>query len=151
MKTTLIAATALIVTGLATSAYAHSTGSGRAGPINRPAVEHRRDVQPPDTIRVRHSGRRRHVGRHSCLPRWRIRARLHRRGYTRLRLLDRHRNVVVLKARRYGGRRFILRVDRCDGTIIAARRAPRRWGHGHERRHDHGWRRYRQHTHAADF
>lgn len=153
MKTSLIAATALVIAGLSTGAHAQLPTAGLSGALVPFAAEHRHDIRPADTEPIHFSGRyRRHVHRH-CLPRRRIRARLRRRGYTDLKLLDRYRHVVVLKARRKNGRRFVLRVNRCNGHVIAVRPAKRRWGRGlgRHRGHDHRWDWRFRHTYEAEF
>ena len=139
MKTSITAAAILILAGMTTGAMAHSPKAGLQEHHAKHAYQHRSDFEAE---RVHYRRRREPVGYYYCIPRWRIRARLERRGYKRFRILKRRGDVAVLKARRYNGRRYILRVDRCDGRILSAKRLPRRWdrGHRHGYIYDYSWR-----------
>ncbi len=77
--------------------------------------------------------------RYGCTPRWQVRNRLIGEGWRNFRRLAVRDNVVVLRANRYDGRAFDIKVDRCSGEIVAQRPArlpgygaygpgPRRYG-----------------------
>lgn len=58
-----------------------------------------------------------------CVPRWRVRRNLENDGWVDVQPLDRSGGLVTLRARREeSGRIFLLRVDRCTGEVVRARR-----------------------------
>jgi len=78
----------------------------------------------------------------ACAPRWQIRNRLQARGWSNFERLAVRPRVVVLRAERFDGRPFVLKLDRCSGHILAERPArfrgygfygpgPRRYGYAY--------------------
>lgn len=134
MKTSVIATAMIVLAAMSTGANAHDPDPGRDGK----RIEHRHDGGPRHVRPAKYVKHKEHHVRR-CLPRWRIRALLKRRGYFPTRILDRRRNVVILKARGWGGRPFVLRVNRCNGRVVAARPMRRHWARGHVRGYGHGW------------
>ncbi len=60
--------------------------------------------------------------RYACLDRWQIRQQLRRDGWVDIRPMGGDGEVVSIRARRFdSGRVFQLRVDRCSGSVLAAR------------------------------
>lgn len=74
--------------------------------------------------RLRGKGIYRHFG---CVHPRKIRRRLVRQGWHRFRILNMNPRVIRMKASNYNGRRFILRVDRCEGYILTRRPIRRFW------------------------
>jgi hypothetical protein len=67
--------------------------------VNRPPVQHAR-----------------------CAPGWRVKQRLQSDGWTRFRLANFGDGVAVIRAERHhSGRPFLLKIDRCSGTILSSR------------------------------
>ena len=64
-----------------------------------------------------------------CLPRWRIRERLHGQGWVDVHPVSRDGGIVTLEARREDtGRRFFIEIDRCSGAIVDERPVRRQFG-----------------------
>lgn len=61
--------------------------------------------------------------RGGCLPREAIRQRLREDGWRDIQRVDVRRNTVVLTAERPNGQIFDIKVDRCSGNIIDARKS----------------------------
>jgi hypothetical protein len=81
------------------------------------------DYLPPMTETPRFSDDWRR-GRYDCVARWRIRHLLQRDGWHDIRSLSLEGPTAIVRAtRRESGRTFDLRVDRCSGAILSARRS----------------------------
>jgi len=64
---------------------------------------------------------------HYCIPPRKIKRRLKRRGWHNFYIVRMNPRVIRLKATNYNGRRFVLRVDRCEGYILSRRPVRKFW------------------------
>ncbi len=69
----------------------------------------------------------RHWSDYGCIPPRKIKRRLARRGWHSFYIVRMNRRVIRVKATNYNGRRFVLRVDRCDGYILSRRPVRKFW------------------------
>ncbi len=72
---------------------------------------------------LRHSN----VWNNGCVRPHKIRKRLKRRGWHNLNVVNVNRRVIRVRATNFNGRRFVLRVNRCDGYIMSRRPVRKFW------------------------
>ena len=78
-------------------------------------------------LRHVNNGNGRNIWNNGCVRPHKIRKRLIRRGWHNLNVVNVNRRVLRVKATNYNGRRFVLRVDRCDGDILSRRPVRKLW------------------------
>lgn len=125
----------LTVIGLVTASLVMGSGMAMAkGKKNKdhdrgPAYEelnpraYKYDVYSPRK-KWRHKNR---IANYGCVHPKKIRRRLIRQGWHNFRILRVNPRVIRAKATNFRGRRFMLRISRCDGYIISRRPVRRFW------------------------
>lgn len=77
--------------------------------------------------RKRAKHRRHGWNNHGCLPPRKIRRRLAKRGWHNFYIVRMNPRIIKVRATNFNGRRFVLRLDRCDGYILSRRPVRRFW------------------------
>lgn len=138
MKTSILRATVLTVAILAGGSVAVAAPAAKSakGPGYGFGLEAGHGLRLAATHDGGYSGRRaghrRHggpgaYGRKTCLWPHEIRRKLRRHGWVGIRPVRLLPHVFVAHAKRYGGGRYKLRVNRCRGHVVSAKRL----GHGY--------------------
>ena len=96
--------------------------------VDEGSYDRRADFDDEDDVRYEGPGRGQRAyaydARESCVPRHAIRDRLHDEGWTDIERVDVRDGAAILKARRAtSGQPYALKVDRCTGDIIDARKS----------------------------
>jgi hypothetical protein len=100
-----------------------SIKDGYPVPVPAPGYsDNRRQERVQERVYERVERRVDRRARHACLERWEIRRRLADQGWAGIRPMGGADGIVNITARRFdSSSRFLLRVDRCSGEVLAAR------------------------------